>query len=121
MSDTTGLTGGLRNASCRAMRATLLLFVVFAALSPQWQPVGAPDCDSKLERLRQDLAGVQLELMDVMQPDPAAASRLRGREEELKYQLRAEQIRLHDSVPCADRAPSELAMQCLSSGETPRS
>jgi hypothetical protein len=100
------------------MRIPLLLLALFTALSPRWEPAATAGCMSRPERLRQELSGVQMELMDVMQTDPAAAARLRGREEELKYELREEQIRLQDSAECRDRTPSELAMRCVSSPQS---
>jgi hypothetical protein len=106
------------------MKTPLLIFVLSTAASLQWEPA-APEpcttqCASRIERIRQELAGVELELMDVMRASRGAKSCLLAREASLKYALRAEQIRLAQSVPIQAPLP-EIAVRCETSVETHRS
>jgi len=61
-----------------------------AVLSPDAVPRRASD---RVVVLRAELADVQLDLMQVLETDPAASADLRAREAALKYALREEQIR----------------------------
>lgn len=81
----------MRIAMKTAMRISLLILTLAAAASLQWRP-RPQQCHGKAERLRQELAGVQMELMDVMRTDSGTTSCLRNQEERLKYDLRAEEI-----------------------------
>ncbi len=107
----------------------MLVIVLCAALLPQILPQWrAATCTTRIERLRQELAGVQMELMDVMHTDRGSAEWLKGREKALKYALRAEEIRLFEAARCQDSKPrdskqllpSEIA-RCEKIAETPQS
>jgi hypothetical protein len=71
----------------------LLICLVPAVEPPSKNPPSAQPDRSGLLRVREDLAAVQVELMQVMRTDPDRTCVLQQREEQLKYQLRTEQIR----------------------------
>jgi hypothetical protein len=56
--------------------------------------------DSRINRIREELADVQLDLMKVLQTDHAVTARLESREAGLKYALRAEQVRQDEIAQC---------------------
>ncbi len=91
MSDTSKSQRGIRNALPPAMKIPVLILAFAAALllQPARRPV---PCASRIEAIRAELAGVQMELMGVMRTDSGATSCLRSQEERLKYALRAEEI-----------------------------
>jgi hypothetical protein len=69
--------------------AIVLLVCIFAGLEPE--PKHAPPAHadrSGPSHLREDLAAVQVELMQVMRTDPERTCVLQQREEQLKYELR---------------------------------
>ncbi len=118
------------------MRIPLLIFGVSIAASLQLEPLvdrvaesltlrakAAVHADSRLARLRQELAGVQMEMMDVMHADDRAMDRLRTREAGLKYALRTEEIRRDESSQCPAKglfSAFEPVSRCSPSVETPR-
>jgi hypothetical protein len=83
--------------------------------------------DNKISCLRQELADVQMDLMKVLETDHAVTSRLETREADLKYALRAEQVRLDEIAQClkaekkgANRLLAEARCE-LPSSEKPQS
>ena len=66
-----------------------LLVCIFSGLEPQpgHVPTAHPN-QSALVHVREDLAAVQVELMQVMRTDPERTCLLQQREEQLKYELR---------------------------------
>lgn len=58
---------------------------------------------NRITLIREDLAAVQMELMQVMRTDPARTLLLEQREKQLKYSLRTEEIRRDESVQHHDR------------------
>jgi hypothetical protein len=56
--------------------------------------------DSRIDCIREELADVQLDLMKVLQTDHAITTRLENREADLKYALRAEQVRRDEIAQC---------------------
>jgi hypothetical protein len=131
------LAGSWRAVSV-AMRIPLLIFAVSTAAALQLEPVvdrvaellsvkarAMVQADSRLVRLREELAGVQMEMMDVMRADGCAMSQLRAREAGLKYALRAEEIRRDESAQCPATSLFFSAFQpvsrCANGAETPRS
>jgi hypothetical protein len=119
------------------MRIPLLIFAVSTAAALQLEPLvdkvadslavharAVVQSDPGLERIRQELAGVQMEMMNVMRQDGRGMAELRACEAELKYALRAEEIRRDDAARCSGRMPVSgpmAATRCARSGETPRS
>ena len=73
------------------MKIPVLILALVAALLLQPARQITP-CASRIESIRAELAGVQIELMGVMRTDSGATSCLRSQEERLKYALRAEEI-----------------------------
>jgi hypothetical protein len=67
----------------------VLLVCIFSDVrrEPGRAPAAHPD-QSALLHVREDLAAVQVELMQVMRTDPERTCVLQQREEELKYELR---------------------------------
>jgi hypothetical protein len=67
----------------------VLLVCIFSGMEPQpgHAPAAHPD-QSGLLRVREDLAAVQVELMQVMRTDAERTCVLQQREEQLKYELR---------------------------------
>jgi hypothetical protein len=86
-----------------------------------------PADDSRIHCLREELADVQLEMMKVLETDSTVTSRLKTREAELKYALRAEQVRRDEIAQClkaAKMGASRLLAEArcdLPSGEKPQS
>jgi len=68
----------------------------YAVFPKPHAPIAADD--NHIVLIRQDLAAVQMELMQVMQTDTARTSYLERRETQLKYALRNEQIRRDESA-----------------------
>ena len=56
--------------------------------------------DNRLLCLREELADVQIDLMKVLETDHSITSRLEAREADLKYALRAEQVRRDEIAQC---------------------
>jgi hypothetical protein len=56
--------------------------------------------DSRIDCIREELADVQLDLMKVLQTDHASTATLESREADLKYTLRAEQVRRDEIAQC---------------------
>jgi hypothetical protein len=111
---TKSLVGSWRALSF-AMRIPLLIFAVSIAASLQLEPVvdrvaalltsrakTAISCDPRVMHLRQELAGVQMEMMDVMGTDGHARAQLRAREAGLKYELREAEIKCSESPRSAE-------------------
>jgi len=92
MSDRSMPQRGTQGAIPLAMKIPVLILALVAALSLQPAPRQAAPCASRIELIRAELAGVQMELMGVMRTDSGATSCLRSQEERLKYALRAEEI-----------------------------
>jgi hypothetical protein len=76
----------------------VLLVYILAGMVPEPRRAPAAYADhsgsdsSGILRVREDLAAVQVELMQVMRTDPERTCALQQREEQLKYELRTEQI-----------------------------
>jgi hypothetical protein len=67
----------------------VLLVCIFSGVEPEPRQAPAAHTDqSGLLRAREDLAAVQVELMQVMRTDPDRTCLLQQREEQLKYELR---------------------------------
>lgn len=83
--------------------------------------------DRKILCLKSQLAEVQLDLMKVLETDPAETLRLEQLEAGLKYALRAEQLRQDEAAQCLRKQtqtqPFALtsAAQCAVALKTPRS
>jgi hypothetical protein len=72
----------------------VLLVCIFPGMEPEPKHPAVTHPDrSGLMRVREDLAAVQVELMQVMRTDPERTCVLQQREEQLKYELRTEQVR----------------------------
>ncbi len=87
---------GNRSAELAVLRlpVIVLLICLLPGTEPDAKHPAASQADrSGLVRVREDLAAVQVELMQVMRTDPARTCVLEQREEQLKYELRTEQIR----------------------------
>jgi hypothetical protein len=56
--------------------------------------------ENKIRCLTEELADVQMDLMKVLETDRALTSRLEAREADLKYALRAEQVRRDEFAQC---------------------
>ena len=67
----------------------VVLVCIFSGVQrgPGHAPAAHPD-QSAVVRAREDLAAVQVELMQVMRTDPERTCVLQQREEQLKYELR---------------------------------
>jgi hypothetical protein len=67
----------------------ILLFCILPGMEPEPRHSPPAHADgSGLVRVREDLAAVQVELMQVMRTDPERTCVLQQREEQLKYELR---------------------------------
>ena len=78
----------------------LILFVcAVAAFTPGERPPAQAQPESKrILSIREDLAAVQMELMQVMRTDPLRTSFLEQREKQLKYALRTAQMVVRDET-----------------------
>jgi len=83
--------------------------------------------DERILCLKEQLADVQMDLMKVLETDRSVTDRLESREADLKYALRAEQLKQDETAQClkkqgAQRRPLLAAAgQCVFSAQTPRS
>ena len=78
----------LRHKVLRLPVIILLLFIHPGMESEHRHPPAAHTDRSGLVQVREDLAAVQVELMQVMRTDPERTCVLQQREEQLKYELR---------------------------------
>jgi hypothetical protein len=74
--------------------------------------------DQTIDCLSEQLAEVQMDMMKVLEADPAEMNALQTREANLKYALRAAQVRRDEMAQClraGKRGPSlaQLAARCL--------
>jgi len=86
---------GMGNAGTAVLRVPVLILFVcaVAAFTPGERPPAQAQPESKrILSIREDLAAVQMELMQVMRTDPLRTSFLEQREKQLKYALRTAQM-----------------------------
>ena len=97
---------GSRIAAWALLRlpVVILLISAVAALTPSEDfPLQPGQENSVVVSIREDLAAVQMELMQVMQTDSARTSFLEQREKQLKYALRDQLIRNGDYADGQER------------------
>ena len=100
------------------MRLPLLIFAISGIATMQLEPIATGGAEAllryahaktqppnhqatdQIRRLQSALADVEMDLMKVLATDPAVTSGLERREEDLKYALRAAEIRSDESAQC---------------------